>query len=120
MKIEKTGNLQNFQRLNYKNVSSLDRKYFVRPNLQDLKHLGDKYNINLTSCYSDVKGYESIDIEVSKLKNLGFFKRLFEKKGRSSFQVGYTIFDEPTKAKEDFMVAVNEAIADLKAKLAKN
>ncbi len=102
-------NTQNFQALNFYNVSTKDR-IFVKKDFKKLQELGEKYNIRLTSTYADVPGFSAIDIDVKPLnKNLSFLRKLFPPMGRSTFQAN----------KNSILESVNEAISDLTNKTAR-
>ena len=118
MKVESLKSSPNFKSLNYNCVTNYERKLFIRSNFRELKELGEKYNITLTSCYADTPAISTIEIDVQPLKKgFGFLKRFFTPTGKSSFRTGYDSIEEPEKTKEDFMNSVYEAISDLKSKL---
>ena len=111
-------NAQNFKQLNIKSLSAIDKQNFVQGNISKLKELGNKYDIRMVSCYSDIPGFSSIDINVKPLgKGFNFMEKLFFPTGRSTFKTGYTYIDETLKTKKDFMKAVHDAIQDLHKKL---
>ena len=118
MYIQNIGTRQGFKGLNYDNVSTEDRKLFIKGNLQGLNRLGQKCDIRLTSTYSDVPDFSAIDIEVKPLKEgLSFFKKLFLPKVTSSFNTGYVHISDKLKTKEEFLKAVDDAVFQLGKKI---
>lgn len=108
----------NFKGLNMNYVSTADREMFIKGNFKKLQQLGEKYDIDLISCYTDIPGFSGIDIYVKPLKeNLSFFKRIFHPSGRSYFRTKYEHINNTQKAKQDFLKAVDEAITDLGEKM---
>ena len=106
---------QNFRGLNYYNVSTADREHFVRNSFKELKALGEKYDIRLTSCYANIPGFSAIDIDVRPLKTgLNFIQKIFRPTGTNTFISGYSHPDEVLTTKEDFMNAVHGAVQNLK------
>jgi len=99
-------NTQNFQALNYHNVSAADR-IFIRKDLRKLRELGEQYNIRLTSSYADVENFSAIDVDVKPLsKHLSFWRKIFPPIGHSTFQ--------PNKT--SILESVQKAIKDLAGK----
>ncbi len=118
MEIKRIDNNQSFKALNFSNVTAFDRKY-LKKDFYALMKLGEKYNIRLTSTYSDIPDFSAIDIDVRPLKkdNLKFWQKIFPPTGRSSFKTGYTYIDDPLKP--SILNSVNEAIKNLCSKLEK-
>ena len=118
MEIKRINNTQSFKALNFNNVTVFDRQY-VKKDFKELMKLGEKYNIRLTSVYSDVPDFSAIDIDVKPLKkdNLKFWQKILTPTGRSSFKTGYVYIDEPLKP--SILDSVNEAIKNLCSKLEK-
>jgi hypothetical protein len=113
-----TGSTQSFKGLNMNYVSTADREMFIKGNYKRLQQLGEKYDIDLISCYTDIPGFSGIDIYVKPLKkNLSFLKKIFPTSGRSYFKTKYEHFNNAQKAKQDFLKAVDEAIANLGEKI---
>ncbi len=114
MQIQNINAAQSFKGLNFDDVSTHDRELFIRGNLKGLNRLGQKCDIRLTSCYSDVPDFSAIHIEVKPLKDgLSFFKRLFRPNVQSMFKTGYVHISEKLKTKEDFLKAVDDAVFEL-------
>ena len=108
-------NRQNFKSLNYTNVSTLDRT-FIKNNFSELKKLGERYDIRLTSSYSNIPGFNAIDIDIKPLKKgMSFIKSLFRPTGYSSFITETS--ENLLKTKDEFMQAVKEAVYDLNCKV---
>lgn len=117
MQIQNINAAQSFKGLNYDDVSLRDKQLYIKGNLKGLNRLGQKCDIRLISCYSDVQGFSAIDIEVKPLKDgLSFFKRLFRPKVTSSFNTGYVHISDKLKTKEDFLKAVDDAVFQLSKK----
>ncbi len=113
MNIQSVKNNQNFQGLNFKNVCNNDR-IFVKKDFKDLKYLGERYDIKLTSTYADIPGFSAIDIDVTPLKNtLSFWERLFPPVGRSTFKKSNDIGKQQNISIVD---SVHEAIDNLTKK----
>ena len=118
MQIQKINGAQSFKGLDFDNVSATDKNLYIRGNLKGLNRLGQKCDIKLTSCYSDVPDFSAIQIEVKPLKDgLGFFKRLFRPYVQSMFKTGYVHISDKLKTKEDFLIAVDEAVSKLGKKV---
>ena len=116
MQVQPTNNYsQSFKRLNFTNVSTVDRELLIRGNMKKLRELGEKYDIRITSCYDANHPYATfVDIDVMPLrKTLSFFKKLFRPAGNSSFLTEETEAANNLTVKEGFINAVNEAVSDL-------
>jgi len=116
MNIQKITQAQAFRGLNIDNVSTEDRELFVKKDFSALKKLGEKYDIRLVSCYTDMPDMAGIDIDVKPLKEeLSFLQRIFPPRGTNVFKTGYIT---PNKANTPSIVDyVKEAISNLNIKL---
>lgn len=108
-----------FKGLDYQKVSNRDRWLFIRKDYSELRNLGKKYDIKLTTVNNLLDPCKSyIDIEVKPLKEgLSFFKRLFRPSGSSKLITGYVAIDEQTIP--SIARYVKYAINDLSKKLHK-
>ncbi len=116
MEIKRINRNQSFKALNFNNVTVFDRQY-IKNDFKELKKLGEKYNIRLTSVYSDVPDFSAIDIDVKPLNkdNLKFLQKIFPPTGRSTFKTGYIYIDETLKP--SILDSVNDAIKNLCRKI---
>lgn len=113
MNIGKIDNAQSFQALNFKNVSTADRKFIIK-DFKELQKLGKKYNIRLTSTYAEVFGFNVIDIDVKPLsKDLSLWKKLFPPIERRTYEA------DGTSTGDTFLERVYEAIECLKLRMVK-
>ncbi|MBP3847500.1 hypothetical protein J6I39_07090 [bacterium] len=116
MEVKRINRNQSFKALNFNNVNVFDRQY-IKNDFKELKKLGEKYNIRLTSVYSDVPDFSAIDIDVKPLNkdNLKFRQKIFPPTGRSTFKTGYIYIDETLKP--SILDSVNDAIKNLCRKI---
>lgn len=84
MQVNSVNQSQSFYGLNYKNVLDSELPY-VKKELPLLSELGKEYDINMTSCFSGIPKFSTIDVVVTPLKkSQSRFKRLFMPKTRES------------------------------------
>lgn len=109
MNIGKIDNNQSFQALNFNNVCAKDR-VFIKNDFKKLKELGEKYNIRLTSIYTNTFDFGVIDVDVKPLnKNVSFWQMLFPTIGRSTFHSDkMSIIDSIKSAIQDLAVKMNK------------
>ena len=107
MEVNNIGYKNSFKGLKIKNLAQNHTK-FVTPNMENLKNLGEKYDIFLQSSIDKDAMYSGIEVIVKPLrKNLPFFDRLFCR------PEGYSFFFTEFPYGEDIVIHTEKAIKDL-------
>ena len=85
MNIEKIDSAPNFGSLNIKKVAQ-EHKHFINSDLEELKKLGEQYDIFMKSVIDSNERCNGIEIIVKNLrKNLDFLQKFNRPKGQSYF-----------------------------------
>ena len=117
MNIDKINSAPVFSGLNIKKVAK-EHRHFIDTNINELKELGEQYDIAMKSIIGSETRCNGIEIFVKNLsKNLGFWQRLNPQKGYSYFysEPHYTSDFKQTNIVEQ----TKDAIKNLHEKMAK-
>jgi len=107
MNVGKIDNTQSFQGIDFRSVCKFD-KTFIKKDLEKLHKLGEKYDIKLTSIYTNTLDFRVMDVDVKPLnKNLSFWEKFFPPIGRSTFHTN----------ENSIIESVQNAIEDLALKI---